>query len=56
MKLLGIHLNNKKSMIEMIESMEELMNQKKSNRTIKYVVNLKFRKNHTKNSHRKDEI
>ena len=38
LKLLEIHLNNKKNMIELIESMEELIHQKKSNWTIKYVV------------------
>ena len=38
LKLLEIHLNNKKKMIELIESMEELIHQKKSNWTIKYVV------------------
>ena len=38
-ELLEIHLNNKKNMIELIESMEELLHQKKSNWTIKYVVN-----------------
>ena len=38
MKLLEIHLNNKKNMIELIESMEELIHQKKSNWTIKYVI------------------
>ena len=37
-KLLEIHLNNKKNMIELIESMEELIHQKKSNGTIKYVI------------------
>ena len=37
-ELLEIHLNNKKNMIELIESMEELLHQKKSNWTIKYVV------------------
>ena len=31
LKLLGIHLNNKKNMIELIESIEELILQKKSN-------------------------
>ena len=31
LKLLEIHLNNKKNMIELIESMEELIYQKKSN-------------------------
>ena len=31
LKLLGIHLNNKKNMIELIESMEELIHQKKFN-------------------------
>ena len=31
LKLLEIHLNNKKNMIELIESMEELIHQKKSN-------------------------
>ena len=31
LKLLEIHLNNKKNMIELIESMEELINQKKYN-------------------------
>ena len=31
LKLLEIHLNNKKKMIELIESMEELIHQKKSN-------------------------
>ena len=39
LKLLEIHLNNKKNMIELIESMEELIYQKKCNWTIKYVVN-----------------
>ena len=38
LKLLEIHLNNKKNMIELIESMEELTHQKKSKWTIKYVV------------------
>ena len=38
LKLLEIYLNNKKNMIELIESMEELIHQKKSNWTIKYVV------------------
>ena len=38
MKLLEIHLNNKKNMIKLIESMEELIHQKKSNWTIKYVI------------------
>ena len=38
LKLLEIHLKNKKNMIELIESMEELTHQKKSNLTIKYVV------------------
>ena len=38
LKLLEIHLSNKKNMIELIESMEELIHQKKSNWTIKYVV------------------
>ena len=37
-ELLEIHLNNKKNMIELIESMEELLHQKKSNWTIKYVI------------------
>ena len=37
LKLLEIHLNNKKNMIELIKSMEELIHQKKSNWTIKYV-------------------
>ena len=31
LKVLEIHLNNKKNMIELIESMEELIHQKKSN-------------------------
>ena len=31
LKLLEIHLNNNKNMIELIESMEELIHQKKSN-------------------------
>ena len=31
LKLLEIHLKNKKNMIELIESMEELIHQKKSN-------------------------
>ena len=31
LKLLEIHLNNKKKKIELIESMEELIHQKKSN-------------------------
>ena len=31
LKLLEIHLNNKKNMIELIESMEERIYQKKSN-------------------------
>ena len=30
LKLLEIHLNNKKNMIELIESMKELIHQKKS--------------------------
>ena len=30
LKLLEIHLNNKKNIIELIESMEELIHQKKS--------------------------
>ena len=38
LKLLEIHLNNKKNKIELIESMEEQIHQKKSNWTIKYVV------------------
>ena len=38
LKLLEIHINNKKNMIELIESIEELIHQKKSNLTIKYVV------------------
>ena len=38
LKLLEIHLNNKKNMIELIESVEELIHQKKSNWTIKYVI------------------
>ena len=38
LKLLEIHINNKKNMIELIESIEELIHQKKSNWTIKYVV------------------
>ena len=38
LKLLEIHLNNKKNTIELIESMEELIHQKKSNWTIKYVI------------------
>ena len=39
-KLLEIHLNNKKNMIELIKSMEELIHEKKkSNSTVKYVVN-----------------
>ena len=38
LKLLEIDLNNKKNMIELIESMEELIHQKKSNWTVKYVV------------------
>ena len=38
LKLLENYLNNKKNMIELIESMEELILQKKSNWTIKYVV------------------
>ena len=38
LKLLEIHLNNKKNIIELIESMEELIHQKKSNWTIKYVI------------------
>ena len=46
LKLLKIHLNNKKNMIELIESMKELIHQKKSNWTIKYVVVLKLKKNH----------
>ena len=33
-----IHLNNKKNIIELIESMEELIHQKKSNWIIKYVI------------------
>ena len=37
-ELLEIHVNNKKNLIELIESMEELLHQKKSNWTIKYVV------------------
>ena len=32
------NLNNKKNMIELIKSMEELIHQKKSNWTTKYVV------------------
>ena len=31
LKLLKIHLNSKKNMIELIESIEELIHQKKSN-------------------------
>ena len=31
LKLLEIHLSNKKNMIELIQSMEELIHQKKSN-------------------------
>ena len=31
LKLLEIYLNNKKNMIELIESMDELIHQKKSN-------------------------
>ena len=31
LKLLDIHLNNKKNIIELIESMEELIHQNKSN-------------------------
>ena len=31
LKLLEIYINNKKNMIELIESMEELIHQKKSN-------------------------
>ena len=31
LKLLEIHLNNKKNIIELIETMEELIHQKKSN-------------------------
>ena len=31
LKLLEIHLNNKKNMIELIESIEELIHQKKPN-------------------------
>ena len=31
LKLLKIHLNNKKNMIELIESIEELVHQRKSN-------------------------
>ena len=31
LKLLEIHLNNKKNIIELIKSMEELIHQKKSN-------------------------
>ena len=46
LKLLEIHLNNKKNMIELIDSMEELIHQKKFNWTIKYVVVLKLKKNH----------
>ena len=38
LKLLENYLNNKKNMIELIESMEELILQKKSNWTINYVV------------------
>ena len=38
LKLLEIHLNNNKNMIELIESMEELIHQKKSSWTIEYVV------------------
>ena len=38
LKLLKIHLNSKKNMIELIESIEELTHQKKSNWTIRYVV------------------
>ena len=37
-KTIRIHLNNKKNMIELIESMEELIYQKKSKWIIKYVV------------------
>ena len=38
LKLLEIHLNNKKNIIELIESIEELIHQKKSNWIIKYIV------------------
>ena len=38
-KIHSLYLDNKKKMIELIESMEELIHQKKSNSTIKYVVN-----------------
>ena len=38
LKLLEIHLNNKKNMIEFIESIEELIHQKKSNWTVKYII------------------
>ena len=55
LKLLEIHLNNKKNMIELIESMEELIHQKKSNWTIKYVAISNLRKNHNKLPYRIEE-
>ena len=42
-------------MIELIESMEELIHQKKSNWTIKYVIVENLRKNHIEYSYRIDE-
>ena len=47
MKLLEIHLNNKKNMIEPTESMEKLIHQKKSNWTIKYVIDKILERNIT---------
>ena len=51
MKLLEIHLKNKKNMIELIESMEELIDQKKSNWTIKFVVDKILERNHIEYSY-----
>ena len=47
MKLLEIHMNNKKNMIELIESIEELIHQKKSNWRIKYVIDKILERNIT---------
>ena len=44
-----------KNMIELIESMEELIHQKKSNWTIKYVAISNLRKNHNKLPYRIEE-
>ena len=42
-------------MIELIESMEELIHQKESNWTIKYVVVKNLKKNHIEYSYRTEE-